>query len=120
MKVLILIAHGSRVIAANQEIIELAESLHNQVQALYSRVVPAFLELASPSIPTAMQQCIDDGADELVLLPYFLAGGKHVETDIPSQVELKQSENPSIKVTLLDYFGKSPDIATVLSKQAGC
>lgn len=120
MKVLILIAHGSRVDSANSEIKGLAKALSHKAQASYTQVVPAFLELAEPSIPDAMQQCIDEGADELVLLPYFLAGGKHIRKDIPSEIGAKQAQYPDIKISVLDYFGKSQDIADILLRQAGC
>ena len=120
MKVLILIAHGSRISAANQEIIDLAQLLQCRANKTYSQVVPAFLELADPSIPDAIQQVIDSGANEVVLLPYFLASGKHVETDIPSEVEKKQLEHPHIDIKLLDYFGRAQGIDDILLKQAGC
>ena len=117
MKILILVGHGSRVVSANQEIQDLAEGLAQRVTNIYADVFPAFLELAEPSIPSAIQKCIDKGADEVVLLPYFLARGRHVETDIPEEIHKKQEQYPHIKMELLDYFGKSKYISDILVKQ---
>ena len=46
-----------------------------------------FLELAEPSIPDGIQRCIDAGATEVVVVPYFLSAGRHVSEDIPAEVE---------------------------------
>jgi sirohydrochlorin ferrochelatase len=33
-----------------------------------------------------MRRCIALGADEIVVVPYFLSSGQHVTIDIPEQV----------------------------------
>ena len=119
MKILVLIAHGSSLDAANREIAGLAELLQSKAANDFDRVVPAFLELAEPSIPDAIEECVECGADEVVLLPYFLACGKHVTADIPAAVREKQLQHPGVAIRLLDYFGRSPGIADALLRQAG-
>ena len=119
MKALILIAHGSRLEAANKEILHLTETLRSKAARDFDQVAAAFLELATPSIPDAIQQCIDSGAEQIVLLPYFLASGKHVATDIPSEVDKKREQYPDIEIQLLDYFGKSSQIADMLLSHLG-
>lgn len=114
MKALLLVAHGSRLNSANEEIACLIGRLQSKTGSDFDRVMPAFLELAEPSIPDAIQQCVDAGAKEIILLPYFLANGKHVAQDIPSQVDKKRAQYPDIKIQLLDYFGKSPQITDTL------
>lgn len=76
---LVLIAHGSRHPSANSDLFELAERLR---QAGLARVYPSFLELAEPTIESAADHCMAAGATCLVLVPYFLSSGRHVEDDL--------------------------------------
>ena len=107
MKGLLLIAHGSRRQASNDEIKRLVERLRRKAPERFRYVVHAFLELARPSIPEGIQQCLDVGVDELYVLPYFLAKGRHVAEDIPAEISRKQVENPRVKIHLCDHLGKA-------------
>ncbi|MEC9314794.1 MAG: CbiX/SirB N-terminal domain-containing protein, partial [Pseudomonadota bacterium] len=78
MKALLIVAHGSRRQASNQEVIALAEQLRNSQQTDFDLVEAAFLELADPSIPEGIAQCVSQGANEVIVFPYFLNSGRHV------------------------------------------
>lgn len=109
MKALLLIAHGSRCQASNDEIKRLAERLRRKKPERFEYVTHAFLEMAQPSIAEGIQQCLDVGVNELYVLPYFLARGRHVAQDIPEEISRKQVENPRIKIHLCDYLGRSEE-----------
>jgi len=115
MKALILVAHGSRRKVSNIEVIQIATRLAGQVQDNYEHVGHAFLELASPSIPEAIEAAIIKGAEEVVILPYFLSAGRHVHEDVPEFVSQKQREHPTIKITLAPYLGGSGEIIKLLA-----
>ena len=59
MKSLLLVAHGSRRQASNEEVRELTARLAEHAGAAYGYVDCGFLELAEPSIPEGIQRCID-------------------------------------------------------------
>lgn len=109
MKALLLIAHGSRRRASNDEIARLAERLRRKAGDRFHCVRHAFLELAEPSIADGIQQCIDAGAGEVYALPYFLAEGNHVAEDIPAEIAGKQKECPAVKIHLCDYLGQADE-----------
>jgi sirohydrochlorin ferrochelatase len=111
------IAHGSRLEASNNELRELVARLRNHCTR-FTRIDYAFLEIATPSIPEALRQQILQGAVEIVVLPYFLAAGRHVVSDIPAQVEKVSLEQPNIKIKIAPYFGASPKIDELLIEQA--
>ena len=67
----------------------------------------AFLELAEPSIPDGIEACIQAGAEEVIVLPYFLSAGRHVQEDIPREVAGKQQEHPRIPIRLAPYLGSA-------------
>ena len=109
MKGLLLIAHGSRRQASNDEIKRLVERLRRKPPAGFQYITHAFLEMAQPSIAEGLQRCLDVGVNELYVLPYFLARGKHVAEDIPAEISRKQIEHPRVKIHLCSYLGKSEE-----------
>ena len=114
MKAIDLVAHGSRRAASNDEIRQLAGRLAPTSGAAADFVTCGFLELAEPSIPDSIQACIDAGAIEVVVLPYFLSAGRHVVEDIPAEVAKKQAEYPELKITIAPYLGSAPALTDIL------
>lgn len=118
MKALLLIAHGSRKVEANEEVRKLTEKLGQMLKEDFGVVECGFLELAEPSIPDGIECCIRQGASEVSVLPYFLVNGKHVARDIPEEVEKKQKEHPGCKILLLPYLGAEAALAEMIAKKA--
>lgn len=114
MKAILLVAHGSRREASNDEVRQLAARLKTAAAKQSCEIRAAFLELAEPSIPDGIQLCIDAGATEVCVLPYFLSAGRHVTTDIPAEVKIKQEQHPDINISIAAYLGSSPVIDDVL------
>jgi len=105
VKALLLIAHGSRREASNQEVRDLAKCLSEVAGPDFLIVVPAFLELAEPDIPTGVDLCVAAGATQVIAVPYFLAAGRHVVTDIPGELAETQRRHPSLDLRRSDYLG---------------
>lgn len=114
MKALLLIAHGSRREASNEEVRALAKTLAEQAGDAFGAVVPAFLELAEPSIPGGVSECVRQGATEVQAVPYFLSAGRHVAHDIPEELEQASSEHPGLHITVSPYLGQHPMITELL------
>lgn len=117
MKHLLVVAHGSRRAASNDEVRELVYQMRRHNQA-YDRVDCAFLELAEPSIPDGIQNCIDSGAEEVIVLPYFLAAGTHVVNDIPDLIRGKQEEHPEMVIRQVGHVGALPGMIDLMLKAA--
>lgn len=113
MTYLLLVAHGSRREASNDEIRLIAKKL-NKAAHKFKQTQCAFLELAEPSIPDGIRQCIFEGAKKVVVLPCFLSAGRHVATDIPEQVGIVQKEHPEINIKITPYIGVSDDLMALL------
>ena len=105
MKALLLIAHGSRSASANDEIRALTAQLRDQSSRRFDLVEHAFLEMAEPTIVQGGAKLVADGATEIVVLPYFLASGKHVAEDIPAEVALIEQQHPQIKISVASHLG---------------
>jgi len=111
---LIIIAHGSRRQQSNDEVRALAEQVRKQAGAGFASVNCAYLELAEPSIPSAIDQAIAAGASELHLVPYFLSAGRHVAHDIPDIIERKRLQYPEASIHLDQHLGSAPGMAQLV------
>lgn len=118
MKGLVLVAHGSRRKQSNDEVVELAKQLQQRCQNQFACVHPGFLELAEPSIPGGIQLCIDAGATEVTVLPYFLNSGRHVIEDIPKFVEEARQANPNSTIRIAQHAGASEMMMDLLIQSA--
>lgn len=114
MHALLLIAHGSRREASNGEVRELASRLEQIAGERFNCVIPAFLELAEPDIPTGVGLCAKAGATVVTAIPYFLAAGRHVASDIPAELEKAEQLHPAVTIHQSDYLGKHEFIVELL------
>jgi sirohydrochlorin ferrochelatase len=99
----LLIAHGSRRPAANQDLFDLAGRLaaggpHAIVQA-------SFLELAEPDILDGGGRCVAQGAARVLMVPYFLAAGVHLRRDLTAARDELAARHPGVQFVLGPALG---------------
>lgn len=109
---IVLIAHGSRRREANAELARLADRVQARLPGL--AVAHAFLELAAPTIPQAVQQCVAEGAREVRLFPYFLSAGVHVTRDLEDYRCRFCREYPGVEFRLLPPLGAHPALVELV------
>jgi len=119
MQALVLIAHGSRRQASNQEVMDLASRLQQSAGDRYQLIEAGFLEIAEPSIPEAIETCIQSGATSIVVVPYFLAAGRHVAEDIPHIVKPVAEQHPQVAIRISEHIGMSDSMARLILESAG-
>lgn len=112
MRSLLLVAHGSRLDASNEEIRRMTDRLRERVGANYGFVNCAYLELAKPDIPEGIEACVAAGAREVYIVPYFLAAGRHIREDIPA--EIAKANHAGVRVELCDYIGLAKGMPDLL------
>lgn len=113
MQALLVIAHGSRRVASNQEILDLVDILATKTTD-YITIQAAFLELATPSISEGVDLCVKKGATEVIVLPYFLLAGRHVSEDIENALTQKREEYPQLIITIKPHIGAANGMAEML------
>lgn len=109
---ILLIAHGSRLAAANTDLVRVAELLRPRVAG--SIVEVAYLELARPTIPTGLERCVKQGATSIKMLPYFLSSGAHVAEDLEELRRQFVQRHPSVTCLLCRPLGLHPKLIDVL------
>lgn len=106
-KHLLIVAHGSRRQASNDEVRRLGERVSELQSPGIDHVEVAFLELAEPGIPEGLERCAGLGASEIIVFPYFLAAGTHVAEDIPEALETFAARHPQVRLRLTAHLGAS-------------
>jgi sirohydrochlorin ferrochelatase len=119
MRHLLVVAHGSRREASNEEVRQLAADLIPRAAGRFDGVSCAFLEIAAPSIPDGIEAAVQAGAGEVVVMPYFLSAGRHVAEDIPREVAGKQSQYPLVHMHVAPYLGLAAGVSDILLDLAG-
>lgn len=108
-RILLVIAHGSRAKAANEEFQNMVSNLR-QRNMPYTQVDGVFLELAQPTLAERAIFHYQQGARYFDVYPLFFNNGKHVGKDLPALVADLIERLPDAKVTLLEYFGASEQL----------
>src|SRR3974390_2571436 len=91
---LLLMAHGSRQEEANADLYHVAAAM--RTRGSFVRIEPAFLELAAPSIEEGAARCVASGAEQIVMVPYFLSSGVHVRRDLAGLREQLAQRYPRV------------------------
>lgn len=78
---IIIVDHGSRRSESNHMLLSVVDNFRQFAE--YSIVEPAHMELAEPSIDQAFDRCVAQGAEVVIIHPYFLLPGRHWQQDIP-------------------------------------
>lgn len=78
----VIVDHGSRRAQSN-EMLHLFVDLYKQKTG-HPIVEPAHMELAEPSISSAFDRCVKQGAKRVIICPYFFFPGRHWDRDIPA------------------------------------
>jgi len=99
----VLVDHGSREPAANEQLEALAKAVRRRLPGRSVRV--AHLEIEAPSLEEALQACVAEGAQEIVVHPYFLAPGRHASSDIPRHAEAFAAHHPGLRICVTEPLG---------------
>ena len=111
----IVFAHGSRVESANQAVREVASQMAASGQHV---VEPAFLELGAPDLTTATGLLIARGANRIVVIPYFLTLGTHMQRDLPRLALEASRAHGDIEIRVTSTLDGHPALLQALLDRA--
>lgn len=100
---LIIVDHGSRRKESNLLLNEFVLMFKSKTG--YPIVEPAHMELAEPSIKDAFNSCVQQGANRIIINPFFLFPGRHWHQDIPSLADAAALEHPGINYLVTAPLG---------------
>jgi sirohydrochlorin ferrochelatase len=114
---LLLIAHGSREPEANADLHHVVSEMRRR--RAYALVEACFLELAEPDIDAGAAHCVEQGAERVIFLPYFLSAGIHVRRDLAAARQRLAERFPRVQFALAEPLGRHPLLIEVVAQRAG-
>ncbi|HVD60671.1 MAG TPA: CbiX/SirB N-terminal domain-containing protein [Gemmatimonadaceae bacterium] len=117
MKAILLVDHGSVRNEANEMLVDMAQLVQrmtgNDVIVRY-----AHMELAEPTIAEGFANCVEAGANEVIVFPYMLSPGRHSTTDIPRMVNAAAANHPGVTFSVTPPFGIEEKLGEIILARA--
>ncbi|MFI4860557.1 MAG: CbiX/SirB N-terminal domain-containing protein [Phycisphaerales bacterium JB063] len=111
----VIVDHGSRRAESNA-MLEAFVEMFIAERPEYRIVEPAHMELAEPSIATAVERCVQRGARHVAVCPYFFAPGKHWHKDIP-ELAKDAAEQAGVPWVVTAPIGLTPLMVDVIDSR---
>ncbi len=115
MKAVLLVGHGSRKMASNDQFIQFANMVGQQCDSALFRY--AFLELATPSILDEIKICVEEGAKKITVFPLLLLSAGHAKYDIPNELAKAKQLYPNITFQLENPLGMQETLLSILEQR---
>lgn len=109
---ILIIDHGSIRQDANDMLPDVARMV--QSMSNFEIVHHAHMELSEPTIQQGFDACVADGAEEIIVYPYFLSPGRHSTSDIPRMVAKAADRHPHVKFLVTEPLGLHPKIGEII------
>jgi len=114
---ILMMAHGSRIAEAN----DAARDVATMVQEMtgFEIVEVSFREMHEPDIQQGIDTCVARGAERILLMPYFLFMGAHVQHDLPEEIETAQKRHPGLIMAMGGHLGAHRKLAEIEAERVG-
>lgn len=113
----VVLGHGSRSPEATEQFVQVASLLAPRLP--HMTVLPAFMELAEPSLPDAIERAVALGAERIIVLPCFLFLGNHIKHDIPKKLARAEEAHPGVRFEMREPIGTDARIVEALLDRLG-
>jgi sirohydrochlorin ferrochelatase len=112
----VVFAHGSRIESANQAVRAVAAELAQA--GGFDQVEAAFLELGQPDLDGAVSLLAARGIRRIVIIPYFLTLGIHLERDLPAIVDRISQAYEGVELVTTPPLDGHPALLQILLDRA--
>ena len=111
---MILIGHGSRAAGADDAMDRIA----GELRATRGGIVEV-CRMEGRGLPFAetFARCLEQGADEVIVLPYFLHFGVHLRRDIPEMLMDAAAKHPRVRLVLGRHLGYDESLVALVRKR---
>ncbi|MEO8097644.1 MAG: CbiX/SirB N-terminal domain-containing protein [Acidobacteriota bacterium] len=111
----VVFAHGSSIESANEAVRKVAADM--AARGGLDCVEAAFLEGGKPDLPGALAAMVDR-VSHVVVVPYFLTLGLHLQRDLPRLIEGVQRAHPDIRIDVAAPLDQHPAMVDALLDRA--
>lgn len=115
-RAVILIGHGSRAAGADDDMERIAEGLRDKFGGI---VETCRMAGRGVLFAEAFESCVEKGAKEIIVLPYFLHFGIHLREDIPEILRQNAARHPEVRLVMGRHLGYDDAIVSLIEKRIG-
>ncbi|MCG8519752.1 sirohydrochlorin chelatase [Marinobacter xestospongiae] len=108
-RTIILLAHGS----SDAKWCTTFEKLAAPTLSAIPDSVVAYMELSQPSLAEVVADRSAKGCSDFVVLPLFLAAGRHLRRDVPAMIAALEEEH-RVSIQLAPPIGESPQLGDAI------
>ena len=112
----VVFGHGSSVESANDAVRAMAAEL--QRRNGYEEVQTAFLEGGQPDLRGAVDRLTGQGVEHVIVIPYFLTLGMHLQRDLPRLVEEIRGVHTGLEIQVTPPLDGHPALIDALMGRA--
>ena len=107
--------HGSSVASANEAVMRVAAA--SAAAGNFALCETAFLEVA-PTLRDATLKLVAQGAEEILVVPYFLTLGIHLQRDLPQIIKTIQGELGGLPMRVTPPLDGHPSLSSIVVDRA--
>lgn len=111
----ILMGHGSRVPGAGEGMEKVAQWLKEKRPGAVIEI--CYMSELGPHFQEILEKCVREGADKVIVMPYFLHLGIHLREDIPAMMETEAKKYPGLTLILGRHLGFDESLAELVGKR---
>ena len=110
---IILFAHGARDPEWALPFERLRAAVKQRMPGVWVEI--AYLEFMQPDLARAVDGLIDSGAQQIDIIPAFMAQGAHLKRDLPELIAAAQARHPQAVFTLHPALGESQPVLDAMA-----
>jgi sirohydrochlorin cobaltochelatase len=115
MNAVLFVGHGSKDAEGNEEIRAFVRSIAEELKG--PLVETCFLEFESPNIRQGIQQCVNQGATKIAVVPITLFSAGHAKIHIPAAIDEAKLRHPDVTFTYGKPIGVHQQVLEILSSR---
>lgn len=114
-KAVILMGHGSRMPGADSGMELVARNIREKHKDFI--IETCSMSLLGPRFGEIFEKCVAQGAQKVIVIPYFLHFGAHMQEDIPEILIEKTSMFPEVKLIMGKHLGFDEKLTDLVVKR---
>lgn len=116
MDAVILFSHGSLLCGAGEALDAHAEALRRS--GLWPYVAVGYMNYSDPTFVDAVTDCVRQGADSIVVVPFFLISGYFVSKTLPERIAEASGLFPTLSFKIATAIGYDARLADAILESA--
>lgn len=109
----IILGHGSRASEANETLQHITGIVKEKLAE--DTVIGAFMGFSQPSLEQAAEELVNNGCGKVIIMPFFLYKGIHMQEDIPAKVKkLEEKFGSKVSFSITNHLGVDSRLAEII------